>query len=252
LADADAAAKEVAFGRLVRSEKNIDELLHKTDTWLRIDEGDFDADLSEDIFVTSKHLCLWLAWARGLQILSLEHRSQNRNVLNLKEAQPFIETHLTKSDKTLWQPLWHAVHKSVNELQFKLKLAAQAPNIEATQTLIVFKDTPHIRLEYTVEAHDPVQWGLRLPLSVGNEIEEMVVDNGVYAAWSTELQWNEFASVQLRGGGAEQIAVKVDPPQAAQWLPTSKVKNGGTLQILSFIQRNFRVEIDIELAPAHK
>jgi hypothetical protein len=88
----DPAVRDATMARLLRAESMIDSLVQGEEDWLSTEEADLDADLSEEVFVSTRHLMAWVAPGRGGDIRTLDDRASERNVLDTgsRRAEPFF------------------------------------------------------------------------------------------------------------------------------------------------------------------
>ena len=88
----DPALRDATMARLQRAEAMIDMLVQGEEDWLSTEEEDLDGDLSEEVFVSTRHLMAWLVPSHGADIRSLDNRASERNVFDVgsRRQEPYF------------------------------------------------------------------------------------------------------------------------------------------------------------------
>lgn len=90
----DPAIRDAAMSRLERAEGLIDALVQGDEDWIAAEEQDLDGDLSDEVFVSTRHLMAWLVPASGAELRSLDDRASERNILDIgnRRNEPFFSS----------------------------------------------------------------------------------------------------------------------------------------------------------------
>lgn len=88
----DPAVRDATMARLQRAESMIDMLVQGDEDWLSTEDQDLDGDLSDEVFVATRHLMAWLVPSHGADIRSLDNRASERNVFDVgsRRQEPYF------------------------------------------------------------------------------------------------------------------------------------------------------------------
>ncbi|MBI5510970.1 MAG: hypothetical protein HY903_19590 [Deltaproteobacteria bacterium] len=82
----DPRLRDAVSDRLCEAEAMIDQLVQGEEDWIAVEEEDRDGDLLDEVFVSNRHLAVWISTAQGGWVRSLEDRDSGRNVLDVDGA----------------------------------------------------------------------------------------------------------------------------------------------------------------------
>ncbi len=259
----DPALRRSTLERLIRAEAMLDALVQGDEDWIGTEEEDLDADLTDEVFVCTRHVTAWVLPALGGRVRGLDLRLAGKSVFDLaprrtgevaelKErllGERASAAELFSSGDDLWpkRPKWEVSENRIDEdgdCNYHLRLSGALPvsgggrSLTVEKELVVPIDAPELRLRYKLALGGPpeVVMALEAPISLEGPVKLEV--NGAEAPAKAELV--DVTQLRLVAPNGDTVELSCEPACEVWWQATS---GGATVVPVVRLEREAEVSL---------
>ena len=237
---ADPALRDAVVRHLSQAEVVLDTLVQGNEAWIGCEELDLDADLRDEVWISTIELAAWVAPARGAQIYCIDNRATDTTVLDASQthgpvprgicgtflpAQTTAEQFFATQVGQPWQPrgAWMVQQNGIDadgDCSFTCSVHSEGPAMSGSQTHLGVSRRVHVPIEGAqvhitdvVASNRPDEgfWVCQIPLRLGTQPQSLRV-NGQDTPLLACMTLSDVSELELWGGQQLGVAINFVAP----------------------------------------